>query len=160
MLGTRAERQSRFECKALGVFEPGAVVFEGGALTAFMRACPQPPHQGRGAAQIDIDQSFLAHHSPACGLWRGNRIRLGRCSSSRARPTPSIRASANSSSRTTMPSTNNTVAYAPMETPGSPFSILPSVIRLTPAAPRSVPSESGGAGGHPGYPAPVYEEPA
>src|ERR1700676_2019583 len=60
---------------------------------------------------------------------RESRMRSGRCSSSSSSPTESCLGSATSASRSTIPKAKRTVAYAPSETRGSPFSILFKVIR-------------------------------
>ena len=58
------------------------------------------------------------------------RTRFGSLSSSRVRPTRSKRASARSPSRSVIPSTNSKLAYPPIDTPASPFSIFLRVLRF------------------------------
>src|SRR5213083_1281972 len=109
--------------------EPAIVVFEGGALPGVAHARPQPSHEVRRALQVDVDENFFVHYFiPVCR--RDSRMRCGKRSSSSSRPTASCRGSATSAKRPDMPSENSTVAYAPAETVGSPFSILFRVILL------------------------------
>jgi hypothetical protein len=61
---------------------------------------------------------------------RATQMRCGRFSSSSCRPTGSFFDAARSPSRSARPSTKRTVAYIPIATPGSPFSILTRVVRL------------------------------
>ncbi len=56
--------------------------------------------------------------------------RFGSLSSSRVRPKRSKRASARSPSRSVIPSTNSKLAYPPIDTPASPFSIFLRVLRF------------------------------
>src|ERR1039457_6376671 len=57
-------------------------------------------------------------------------MRCGRFSSSSCSPTGSFFGAARSPSRSAIPNTKRTVAYIPIATPGSPFSILTRVVRL------------------------------
>ena len=83
-----AERQRRLKREAFGVFEPGLVIFERRARPAFRGTRPQAADQGGGPGEIDIDQCFGITHVVLFGL-RDVRMRLGRCSSSTARPVAS-----------------------------------------------------------------------
>ena len=44
------------------LIEPGIVIFEGSAFTAFAHMGPEPPRQMRSAIQIDIDEDFTIRH--------------------------------------------------------------------------------------------------
>src|SRR5437879_5159748 len=119
------QRESR------GIFQPCLVVFEGGADLVLARTGPQTPHQVRDAFEIDVYESLSVHHLFFVRFGpRARRMRCGRFSSSSCRPTGSFFGAARSPSRSAMPSTKRTVAYIPIATPGSPFSILTRVVRL------------------------------
>src|SRR5665213_2284396 len=115
--------------------EPVLVVFKGGALPVLAHARPQAPDKLGRALQIHVYEYFLVHHSDFyfqafSGFFLcESRMRSGRCSSSSSSPTESCLGSATSASRSTIPSAKRTVAYAPSEARGSPFSILFKVIR-------------------------------
>src|SRR2546430_47834 len=135
-IGRRVERagsnlQGRLQGESRGIFQPGFVVFEGGAFLVLTHAGPQPPHQMGNAVEIHINKSFFVHHlSFERFCFRATRMRCGRCSSSSCRPTVSFFGATRSARRSAMPNTKRTVAYIPIATPGSPFSILTSVVRL------------------------------
>src|SRR6202041_3184073 len=119
------QRESR------GIFQPRLVVFEGGAFFVLARTGPQTPHQVGDAVKIHVYESLSVHHFSFVrfGL-RGTRIRCGKFSSSSCRPTGSFFGATRSPRRSAMPNTKRTVAYIPIATPGSPFSILTRVVRL------------------------------
>src|ERR1700721_3117409 len=119
------QRESR------GIFQPCLVVFEGGAFLVLARTGPQTSHEVRNAVEINVYESLAVHllSFVRFGL-RATRMRCGRFSSSSCRPTGSFFGAARSPSRSAMPSTKRTVAYIPIATPGSPFSILTRVVRL------------------------------
>src|ERR1700723_80680 len=128
---TRTNLQGWLQRESRGIFQPGLVVFEGGAFLVLARTSPQTPHQVRDAVEIHVYESLSVHHLSFVrfGL-RATRIRCGRFSSSSCRPTGSFFGAARSPSRSAMPNTKRTVAYNPIATPGSPFSILTRVVRL------------------------------
>src|SRR3989449_3960421 len=128
---TGTNLQGWLQRESRGIFQPGLVVFEGGAFLVLARAGPQTPHQVRDAVEIHVYESLSVHHLffVRFGL-RATRMRCGRFYSSSCRPTGSFFGAARSPSRSAMPSTKRTVAYIPIATPGSPFSILTRVVRL------------------------------
>ena len=88
---------------------------------------PQGSEHHPGLRKPQPRDPSLAHFA---SLRFGSRMRFGKRSSSREIPTRSCLASARSANRSAIPRTNKTVAYAPAEAPGSPFSTRPSVMRL------------------------------
>src|SRR5208282_3006077 len=131
MKRTGTNLQSWLQRESCGIFQPCLVVFEGGAFLILARTGPQTPHQVRNAVEIHVYESLCVHHLSFVRFGvRATRMRCGRFSSSSCRPTGSFFGAARSPSRSAIPSTKRTVAYIPIATPGSPFSILTRVVRL------------------------------
>src|ERR1019366_60062 len=128
---TGTNLQGWLQRESRGIFQPGFVVFEGGACLVLARTGPQTPHEVRDAVEIHVYESLSVHHLSFVrfGL-RGTRMRCGRFSSSRCRPTGSFFWAAGSLRWADMPSTKRAVAYTPTATAGSPFSSLTRVVRL------------------------------
>src|SRR5690606_27660328 len=71
-----AEREGRVEREALGVREPGAVVFEACAFAALAYAGPEPPRQVGLPFQIGVDED-LPFHLPSLPLSCAGGFREG-----------------------------------------------------------------------------------
>ena len=133
---TGSNRQRRLEGEVEGMLHPCVVVLEGRDLAATAHANRQVSHQSGNAFQVDMNEHSRFHEcepqpsSPCRRARDGTRTRWGNRSSRRSSPIPSRVRSARSDMPSCMPRTNRTVAYIPMETPGSPRSILWSVVRL------------------------------
>src|SRR5208283_4553340 len=128
---TGTNLQGWLQRESRGIFQPCLVVFEGRAFLVLARTGPQTPHQVRDAVEIHIYESLSVHHLSFARFGLSDtRMRCGRFSSSSCRPTGSFFGAARSPRRSAMPSTKRTVAYIPIATPGSPFSILTRVVRL------------------------------
>src|SRR5262249_31785905 len=106
--------QRRLKGEPLWMFQPGFVVFKGGAFPVLARARPQPSHQIRRALEVHENEDFSVHYSLALlgflDFGCDSRMRCGRCSSSSSSPRESWRASATSASRSTIPSAKRTAA--------------------------------------------------